>query len=271
MSQLIIIAVAAAACIAVGVFAGLSIVYVFNRIPAQWLCDYGEKPSQELTDPNVKRMKENPWRWLFAVILASMCLRLFLSNFIEGVGIIGGSSGPTDVFVGFISGESLVSAIQMTVSGLIASWASLIIAAADKKYMIIPDQFVVVLVIAAIGMAKVFSDTTSFLGIDGFWQPAAGLLVGGGFMLLVAGTGALMKKEVLGFGDVKLCAAAGVLLGAEGIFIVMIGASLISGVVAGIGLISGRYKKDDVIPLGSYLCACIIAYIFIAWPLTYSI
>lgn len=245
MNEMVTIAAAAAVCIAAGIFAGLSIVFVFNRIPASWLCDYGERPSAELTDPNIKRIKENPWRWLFAAGAACMCVRLLLGN-----------------------GEITLTGIQMTVSGLIASWALGIIALSDRKYMIIPDQFLLVIVVSAIGMARVFRNTESVMGLHGFWQPAAGLLVGGGAMLMIAGIGALAKKEIMGFGDVKLCGAIGLLLGGEGAGAVLIMTALVSGAAAAAGLISGKYKRHDAMPLGPYICACTGLYMFIIWPLT---
>ncbi|MCI7145753.1 MAG: A24 family peptidase [Clostridiales bacterium] len=245
MNGIAALTAASAVCIAVGITAGLSVVYVFNRIPPSWLCDYGEEPSQELKDPHVKRLKENPWRWLCAAGLACLCLRL-----LPGMG------------------EITLTGIQMTASGLVAVWAMIIIGIADKKYMIIPDQFVLVLVVAAVGMAGIYRNTVSPLGIEGLIQPLAGLLLGGGFMVIIAGAGALTKKEILGWGDVKLCAGMGVFLGAEGIGTVMIAASLASGAAAAAGLIRGKYGKDDSIPLGPYLCTCGALYVFTLWPMT---
>ena len=49
-----------AASLVLGVLAGFGAVYIFNRMPASWLCDYGEKPPQELTDPHIQRVKGFP-------------------------------------------------------------------------------------------------------------------------------------------------------------------------------------------------------------------
>ena len=46
-----------AASIVLGVLAGFAAVYIFNKMPAGWLCDYGEKPGPELTDPHIQRVK----------------------------------------------------------------------------------------------------------------------------------------------------------------------------------------------------------------------
>ena len=51
-----------------------------------------------------------------------------------------------------------------------------------------------------------------------------------------------------------------------GTVVVLIGASLLSGIGAAIALASGRAKKDDAKPLGPYICGMGIFYIFIVWP-----
>ena len=125
--------------------------------------------------------------------------------------------------------------------------------------MIIPDQFVIMLAISAFGFVPYHQSV---------WQPVLGALIGGGVMLLVAALGAAaFGREVMGFGDVKLFASIGLALGIKGVLIVLIGSSIFSGLAAAIGLASGRYKKDDVKPLGPYICGWSVLYIFILFPL----
>ena len=86
-------------------------------------------------------------------------------------------------------------------------------------------------------------------------------------MLLMALLGRLISgKEAMGFGDVKLFACLGLALGLTGTVVVLIGASLLSGIGAAIALASGRAKKDDAKPLGPYICGMGIFYVFIVWP-----
>ena len=33
------------------IFLGNGAVYLFNKMPAKWFCDYGETPSEEMLDP----------------------------------------------------------------------------------------------------------------------------------------------------------------------------------------------------------------------------
>lgn len=217
-----------AGSIALGIIAGFAAVYIFNKMPARWLCDYGQKPSEEISDPYIQRVKGFPWRWIYAAGFSCLLIRL---SFFD---------------------------IKFALAGLFACWALLIIGLADLKYMIIPDQFVIMLAAAAIGFAQYHSS---------FWQPLTGALIGGGVMLMVAVLGgAAFGKEVMGFGDVKLFASLGLVLGIRGTVAVLIGASLLSGIAAAAGLASGKYKKDEQRPLGPYICGCGAFYIFVVWP-----
>ena len=223
-----IIVIKTAVSIVLGVLAGCGAVYIFNRMPAEWLCDYNETPAQELTDPHVQRIKGFPWKWLYSAGFACLLIRTSFED------------------------------MQFAAAALFACWAMLIIGLADLKYMIIPDQFVIMLALSAFGFIPCHSSV---------WQPLVGMLIGGGVMLMAAGAGALVfKKEVLGFGDVKLFASLGLVLGAKGTVAVLMGACILNGVAACAGLISGKYKKDDMKPFGPYICGCGALYIFIVWP-----
>ena len=244
-----IIYVKTVAAIALGFLAGLAVVYVFNRMPARWLCDYGETPAPELMDRSIQRIKGWPWRWIYAGGMACLCVRLVWTEFHRPP--LGYAGLPTEWI-------QLISQSQFTLAGLAACWALLIIGLADLKYMIIPDQFVIMLAIAGMG----------FLPLQhSLWQPLGGLAIGGGVMLLVALLGRLVfKQEVMGFGDVKLCAAMGLGLGINGMIFTLAAAALLSGFAAAIGLARKKYKMGDMKPLGPYLAGAGIFYIFIVWP-----
>ena len=223
-----VVLIKAAVSVILGILSGFAAIYIFNKMPAQWLCDYGQKPDPQLSDPYIQRVKGFPWRWVYAA--GFVCLLIRLSFF----------------------------DVQFAAAGLFSCWALLIIGLADLKYMIIPDQFVIMLALSAFGFVPYH---------DSFWQPLLGALIGGGVMLMVSVLGgAAFKKEVMGFGDVKLFASLGLALGVKGTVAVLIGASLLSGIFAAAGLASGRYKKDDVKPLGPYICGCGAFYIFVVWP-----
>ena len=227
---MIVILAKVAASILLGILAGCAAIYIFNKMPAGWLTDYGESSLPELTDPHVQRIKGFPWRWIYAAGFTCLLIRL---SFFD---------------------------IQFAAAGLFACWALLIIGLADLKYMTIPDQFVIMLALSAVGFVPYH---------DSVIQPLLGALIGGGVMLMVGVLGgAAFKKDVLGFGDVKLFASLGLALGITGTVSVLVGASLLSGITAAAGLASGKLKKTDERPLGPYICGCGAAYIFIVWPFT---
>ncbi len=263
-----------AASLIMGFFAGPAAVWVFNHMPASWLCEYGEDPSK---NPRLaggeKRIKENPWRWVYAAGFMCLCLRLSLIEYSEGRLTV--------------QPEATGLTTQLAAAGLVACWILLIIALADLKFMIIPDQFVLLLALSSIGFAPLWKEggakaayTQMDAGIaaaadggvwdslSGFWQPVLGMVIGGGFMLICALVGKLLfKQDAFGFGDVKLCAAMGLVLGINGTIAAVAAAVIISGFVAAAGLASGHYGKKDQKPLGPYLCGCAMAYIIIAMPI----
>ena len=124
---MLVIIIKVAASIVLGVLAGFAAVYIFNKMPAGWLCDYGEKPGPELTDPHIQRVKGYPWRWIYAAGFACLLVRLSFCD------------------------------IQFAAAGVFACWAMLIIGLADLKYMVIPDQFVIMLALSAFGFIPVQS------------------------------------------------------------------------------------------------------------------
>lgn len=225
---MITIIVKIAAAIVFGTLAGAAAIYIFNKMPAKWLCDYNETPPAELTDPYIQRIKGFPWRWIYTAGFICLLVKLMFFD------------------------------VQFAAAGLFACWALLIIGLADLKYMIIPDQFVIMLALSALGFAPYHSSIL---------DPLLGALIGGGVMIMTGMLGgAIFKKETLGFGDVKLFASIGIAIGVKGTVIVLIGSSICSGIVAAAGLTSGKYKKNDVKPLGPYICTWAAIYIFILWP-----
>ena len=211
------------ASVVVGILAGNGAVFVFNRIPAAWLCDYREEPSAELLRKDVQRVKSVPWKAVFSMFFVLAAIKLAVVDW------------------------------QYALAALAALWLLLIIAIADWKYMIIPDQFVALLAITAFGFIPFLSS---------FLAPLWGALIGAGCMLLIGLTGKLMfKKEALGFGDVKLFAAVGLLCGPYGTVAVLIGSSFLSCAAYAIGLLRGKIKRTDAQPLGPYIAISTALYL----------
>ena len=224
---LVIIKVAAAAI--AGFLAGHAAVFVFNRIPAKWLCDYGEEPDETLRDTSVQRVKGYPWKLAFSGFFTAGAIHLTVFDW------------------------------QYCAAALVFCWALLIIAIADSKYGIIPDQFVILTAVSAMGFIPFHDEVTDMV---------AGVAAGAGVMLLSALLGKIIfRRETLGFGDVKLFAAIGLVLGFWGTLAVLVFSSVASALVFGIKLIKKKIKKDDMLPLGPYICGAGIFYVAIIWPL----
>ena len=211
------------ASVVVGILAGNGAVFVFNRIPAAWLCDYREKPSEELLRKDTQRVKSVPWKAAFSMFFVLAAIKMAVVDW------------------------------QYALAALAALWLLLEIAIADWKYMIIPDQFVILLALTAFGFIPFHASVLA---------PLWGALIGAGCMLLVGVAGKLLfKREALGFGDVKLFAAVGLMTGPYGITLILIGSSFFSCIAYAIGLIRGKIKRTDVQPLGPYIALATALYL----------
>lgn len=117
----------------------------------------------------------------------------------------------------------------------------------DLEHMLIYNRFLLILAVA--GIAAMF--------LDGFTKPLdhiIGAVVGGGvFALLYFGGILLLKREAMGFADVKFAAAAGLLLGWQKLLLMMLIASVVGSVVL---VILNRVKDQDrttEYPFGPFL------------------
>lgn len=100
---------------------------------------------------------------------------------------------------------------------LVALGLLTILAVIDHKRYLLPDVYVLPLAIAfyLIHAAHGFALLTP---VDMFW----GMVVGGGFLLLIRQAGLwIMKEDAVGFGDIKFMAACGIGLGYPGILIAL--------------------------------------------------
>lgn len=194
-----------AACLPIGFILIFVSYLLFNKFPAKWYCDYDEEPSAELLGKRVSYKGSG----IILSIIAAICLALCRLQYNKAYDIL---------FV--LLSISIIILLMITVS--------------DFKYTIIPDQFTIAL--AVIFLAVVVYDRLRGYNIfsSEWWQPIAGAAIGGGAMLLINALGVLIyKKEGMGFGDVKLFAAIGILTGFPGTLYTI----FISLVVACVGFI----------------------------------
>ncbi|MFI5323751.1 MAG: prepilin peptidase [Thermodesulfobacteriota bacterium] len=96
-----------------------------------------------------------------------------------------------------------------------------------------------------------------------FLDSVFGLIVGGGFLFLIAFLYIVIRKtEGMGMGDVKLLAMIGAFLGWRGVVFVMLVSSLV-GTLTGLSVI--LYKKGNLkyaLPFGPFLSLAAVIYIF---------
>ena len=177
------------ACIPVGFLLAALGVLILNRIPASWLCDYGETPDEELLSG--KRFSYIS-TGIPTAIAMTVCLVLCRLQFNKGF----------DIYFLLLS---------------LIIFVALLIAAADIKYQIIPDQFTVALGVVSLAVS-VYDLVRGFNSLHcAWWSPLAGAGIGAVVMLLIDFIGMLVyHKDGMGFGDVKLFLAVGVLTGFPG-------------------------------------------------------
>lgn len=138
---------------------------------------------------------------------------------------------------------------------LILGFGLVVISFIDLDHQIIPDSF------SLSGIA---------LGLVGaslnpereFYSAVAGVLVGGGFLWLVAYTyWVIRNEEGMGGGDIKLLAWLGAYLGWVSIpFIILV--SSVLGSIVGLALIKKGEGLKAAIPFGPFLVAGALIYIF---------
>ncbi len=135
----------------------------------------------------------------------------------------------TDIFI-----KSNTNDYVMFVVSCLACSCLICVLFCDLENMIIPDELQITLL--CLGLASTFSDFVSTQ------SQVIGFFAGGGFFLLVYVISyAIKKKECLGFGDVKLFAVLGLLLGLGNIILVTLLASVFGAIIL---LILNKSKKE---------------------------
>ena len=118
----------------------------------------------------------------------------------------------------------------------------LVLSFIDLEHKILPD----VLTLSGLGLGLAFS---LFGWTIPFVQSAAGAVIGGGLLLLVA----ILSRGGMGMGDVKLMFMIGAFLGWQGSLITLFAASLLGTTVGGLYLIITKKGGKTPIPFGPFL------------------
>ena len=143
--------------------------------------------------------------------------------------------------------------------------ALVVITFIDLDHQIIPD------VISLPGIPVFLLLAVFVMGV-GFWDSLLGVLVGGGFLYLIAvGYELLTKREGMGGGDIKLLAMIGAFLGWQSLFFVVFMSSIL-GALVGVVLIALKGKDMKyAVPFGPFLSIAAVLYLFVGPALTHLV
>ena len=157
--------------------------------------------------------------------------------------------------------------------------ALIVLTVIDLKEMILPDE--ITLPGIAFGLIASFFFPEEMHGVVGRWPGVgaslAGAAAGAGVMLLISKAGTVLfrkklkaigEEEAMGFGDVKLMAMVGAVLGVWKVLLVGVVLGPLMGAVIGLALKLKTGK--DIIPFGPFLAAGTLVAVFfgdsiIAW------
>lgn len=120
----------------------------------------------------------------------------------------------------------------------------------DYRKQIIPNRLT--LTIFELGILFTFIVGMSDLHL--FINNILGLITGAGiFLIITLIGGAIAGKEAMGFGDVKLMGALGLIFGFSNIIMIAVIAFLLGAIISIILLASKKKKSDEYIPFGPFI------------------
>ncbi|NJL24921.1 MAG: prepilin peptidase [Calothrix sp. SM1_5_4] len=138
---------------------------------------------------------------------------------------------------------------------LIFAWGLIVVSFIDFDHMILPDVFTLPGIALGLLGAAVNPERD-------FLSAAAGVLMGGGFLWLIAYFYLLLRKEEgMGGGDIKLLAWIGAVLGWTAVPFVVLASSLVGSVVGLVLAMRSRAGLKSQIPFGPYLALAALVYL----------
>ena len=151
----------------------------------------------------------------------------------------------------FLNGNQILTYIYISIIPIL-----LIVFSIDYKITLIPDEAHLYIIIISI--------INILFNIQNIFDFILGAIVGGGIFFLIAYLSRLLlKKEGMGFGDVKLMASLGLLLGVKNILVVSLLSFFIGAVVGIILLLTKKMKKDSYIPFGPFIVISVFIIMFV--------
>lgn len=217
-------------CIVSGGAVSLAMCKLMNVLPAKWFCDYDEEPTPDMLGKRFEFKKTGRILWM---ILAAAYVLSFL-----------------------VYGYTLYSLIFDGVVTVLAA-----ICVSDVRYTIIPDQFTAVLAVIAV-MGAIYDINSRGVLCGKWYMPLLGCTCGAGIIILINLFSQLAFKKIgIGFGDLKLFAALGILAGVPGIFVLIYLTVLAAFFHFVPMLIAKKYKRDRYYPMGPYICFAAAVYL----------
>lgn len=205
---------------------------VFNRVPASWLCDYGEKPDSKLYGT---RLFFRPHGIVMVLILTASFFGMYIQYF---------------------------DRLFCLLAGCFICAILLLIAVSDYKYSIIPDQYTLVLFLTALTFSGYDLLSGQKLFHSGWLSPVLGAGGGAALMLALGLIGRLVfQKEALGFGDVKLFGAVGLFAGFPSVFLIFLLTVFLAFFHIIFLLFRRKITKDLYLPLGPYICLALALFL----------
>ncbi|MBI4238229.1 MAG: prepilin peptidase [Deltaproteobacteria bacterium] len=145
----------------------------------------------------------------------------------------------------------------------------------DLEHLIIPDAFSLSGIILGLAARPILAVEGQRL--DALLDGLIGVVVGGGFLWLVAAVyERLRKQEGLGGGDVKLIAMLGAFLGWKAVLFILLMSSLLGSLVGVVVIAILRKGLRFAIPFGPFLAVAGILYLFfgetlVTWYLSFYV
>lgn len=138
----------------------------------------------------------------------------------------------------------------------IVSFSLSIAFSVDIRFRLIPDETHLVIILAAI--------INLIANLSNWWNYLLGAIIGGaifwglGILSLI-----IFKKEGMGFGDVKLMTALGLMFGIKNILVITLVSFVFGAIIGGALLIIKRNDNDGYIPFGPFIVVGTLIIMFV--------
>ena len=216
-------------------------VVAFNRIKPQWFEDWDETAPKDaprkilpikLVEADAdgrQRLPSSPWKYAFTGYFAITGLYLA----VRGSGLL------------------------FEISVLCVLFIVLEMAISDQLYRVVPDEFSIMLAIAATAFVEYY---------EKWWEPAAGAALGLGISLAVLLLGMLLfKTGSIGGADIKFFTCMGLITGRTGIVLIYILTTLLFAVHSAVLIATKKSTIKDRNPMLPAACAAVTVYFLFLW------